>query len=126
MSIETAGATMVELRKASMPSMVVTAAYAGNDAALTGSVEAFSTGVERARVVTDQGLIDGADGNVRYVLADEPAGWRAPTGGGNVAINGQVLALTFADGSQQRVRVRTRRAMAGAVRLGVDAEFAEG
>jgi len=95
-------------------------ASTGTTAALVGAVAtALCTGLEHVRAQTDQGLYNGADGIVRYAANLEPAAWKADN-----ALCGQVVeVLLYGETTWRRVRVMTRREMAGGVRLNVAAEF---
>ena len=112
------GSEAIATAKAIWPTQVVALRYSGNVPELAGSVaEAFCAGIERARVSTDEGLMNGADGAVRYVATDEPSGWAN-------GINGQVVEMRFTGASAWiRLRVRGRMEQVGAVRLNVAAEY---
>jgi hypothetical protein len=117
------GAMMIDAILKAQPSLAAQVRYTagtGNTADLTGSVAtALCTGLEHMRAQTDQGLYNGADGLVRYKASDEPAAWKADN-----ALCGQVVeVLLYGETAWRRVRVMGRRAMAGAVRLKVVAEF---
>lgn len=118
------GATAIAALKTAFPESVVTVRYAGNNAALAGTISsAFSAGVERIRASTDEGIIDGADGNVRYATSDEPQGWATDTNG-QPAITGQVIEVKFyGESNWVRFRVTSRKPLEGAARLNIVAEF---
>ena len=113
------GVTAITYLKATFPDNVADVRYSGNDTDLTGNVEAFCAGIERARAVTEEGLLNGADATIRYLTTDEPDGWAA-------GIHGQVIELRFDDADEwTRLRVTNRKDLQGAVRLNVTAEFEE-
>jgi hypothetical protein len=113
------GVTAITYLKATFPSNVATVRYAGQNGSLDGSVEAFCAGIERTRAQTEEGLYNGADASIRYLSSAEPTAWAN-------AINGQVIELQFADTDEWiRLRVTNRKALQGAVRLNVTAEFEE-
>jgi len=104
------------------PDNVVAIRYAGENADLTGTVtDAFSTGVEALRAITEQGMYNGQDGIVRYAQSDEPTAWAT-----DHAIVGQVVEVQLpGDEDWSRLRVARRLVMAGAVRLNLTSEFEE-
>ena len=104
----------------SLAAQVRYTAETGTTEALLGAVTtALCTGLENTRAQTDEGLYVGADGQVRYKASLEPTAWKA-----NNAICGQVVeVLLYGETEWRRVRVVTRREMAGAVRLSVTAEY---
>ncbi len=117
------GATAISGILADNPELAARVRYTaecGEVGALVGEVKtALCTGLEQVHVYTDQGLYSGADGFVRYSLDAEPKEWAR-----NNAIAGQVIELLlYGETVWRRVRVSGRRAMAGAVRLNVSAEF---
>ena len=98
--------------------------YSGHDADLDGTItEAFQSGMELVRATTDEGNVDGAEGNVRYITTAEPSGWASAVNG-QPAINGQVVEILFyGETVWMRFRVATRLPLEGAVRLNLTAEF---
>lgn len=110
---------------AAMPSISVTVRFAGDGIDLVGQVEgALCTGLDRIRVTADDGMIDSADGVIRYQQSSEPASWGIQAGNEFPAINGQVVEILFADSEQWRkARVIARKTVAGMVRLNVEAVY---
>lgn len=120
------GADAIDAILEGMPTLATQIRYTvatGTNSELVGIVTGgLSTGLEHARVQTDQGLYNGADGIVRYKTSDEPAAWSADN-----ALCGQVVEiLLYGQTAWKRVRVHGRREMDGGVRLNVSAEFANG
>ena len=78
---------------------------------------ALCTGIEEIRSATDQGIVSGYSGNVRYALTTEPA----------EILAGVVVEVkrTGIDSKYVKARVGSRHSIGGAVRLTVTAEFSE-
>jgi len=100
------------------PNRQVEVRYAGDDDTLAGTIAAaFCSGVDRPRIVTDEGILNGAAGFVRYKTASEPAAWAA-------GINGQVIEIRYTGGAWMRLRVRAHSGdREGETRLDVSAEY---
>jgi len=110
-----------------MPSIGVRVRYAGtNNANLTGEISnAICTGLQRVHTVTEEGLVDSADGVIRYQSSLEPASWGVQLDDQSSAINGQMVEILFyGETSWRRCRVIGRKSLAGIVRLNLEAEFA--
>lgn len=75
--------------------------------------KALTVGISREQFDTEQGSVNTATGNVRYLIADEPR---------MVAI-GDVVEVDHGKGEWTRFRVLGRREVGGMVTLRVDAEF---
>lgn len=120
------GSTAFTAAKGAFPENVVDLRYSGNDDDLAGSITgAFQSGMERVRFQTEEGNVDGAEGNVRYLTADEPSGWATETNG-KPAINGQIVEIKFyGESAWTRFRVASRLPLQGAVRMNLIAEFEE-
>jgi len=114
------GADMLETAIATWPGREVEVRYSGNNVDLTGTIaSAFCAGIDEAKIVTDQGLLNGAEGRLRYLTADEPSGWAA-------GINGQVVEIRKSGGEWKRLRVKMHGGdREGATSLDVMAEFEE-
>lgn len=114
------GQTAFNTIVAAFPENVVQLRYAGLEPDLAGTIaSAFCSGMERVRAQTDEGLVNGADGNVRYLTSAEPSAWAD-------GINGQVVEILFYGESEwERFRVASRKPLQGAVRLNLLAEFEE-
>ena len=106
------GADNIDAMLSELTDAVSTVVYAGETIST-----AICTGVARTRDRDEQGMLNFASGQVRYKAADEPAAW------GGDAVIGKVVTLTIAGGTEQAVRVAGRIAVAGAVRLDVEAEL---
>ena len=111
---------------ATFPEGVVSLRYAGSNKDLTGTVaSAFQSGMERIRQITEEGNVDGADGNIRYLTSAEPSAWAAETNGAP-AIDGQIVEIKFYGESEWvRFKVASRLPIQGAVRMNLLAEFEE-
>ena len=107
-----------------MPTLVVQVQYAGTDATLDGTItSAFLAGSpESARMATEEGMVNGAAGSVRYKTSAEPSAWSSAG-----AIVGQVVKVLYygmADWTvADRFRVAGRKEVLGAVRLQIIAEY---
>ena len=100
------GSTALSAIIAALPENVVELQYAGSNSDLAGTISsAFQSGMERVRAQTDEGLLDAASGNVRYLTSDEPTAWATETNG-IPAISGQVVKIKFyGESSYVRFRV---------------------
>ena len=121
------GATGIAAILAAQPSLAASVRHIGNDPALAGVVNtALCAGIEQARTQTQQGMLTGADGAVRYAVENEPATWKRTAAHGQAAIVGQRVHVTIAgDTNPFACRVTARKELLGAVRLNLQAEFAE-
>jgi len=97
------------------------AAFTGIDGACTVRIghddfDALCTGIEEIYSPTDQGLVKGYNGNVRYALSIEP----------ELTLPGDTIKIkrTGIDAKFITARVGSRHSIGGAVRLSVTAEFA--
>ena len=124
MTIEATIAAGLASIASAMPSISISIRYAGPDPLMSGTIiNALCTGLERIRVPTDEGIVDSADGIVRYVSTAEPAAWGIQTDSQSPAINGQVVELQFSDSpAWRKARVIARKVIAGMVRLTLEAE----
>jgi hypothetical protein len=118
------GATAIDTLATVMPTLVVQVQYAGPDATLSGTIAtAILAGApESGRVNTDQGLINGMSGMVRYKTSLEPSAWSSAG-----AIVGQIVKVLYYGMSDwtvaDRFRVQGRKEVLGAVRLNLVAEY---
>jgi hypothetical protein len=79
-----------------------------------GEWEALCTGLDEIRAATDQGMLSGYNGNVRYAASAEL----------RPVLAGDVIEIKrTADAKYIRVRVGSRHQIGGAVRLTIAAEF---
>lgn len=122
MGIQTGIRAALAAIAAAQPELTATIRYAGEDVTLTGSIDSvICTGLDKAKTVTEEGLIDEAGGSIRYSSLVEPAAWAVLN-----VINGKVIEVLQNGKSEWlRCRVIGRRETAGTVLLTVVSEFAE-
>ncbi len=95
----------------SEPEWQATATYADETIA-----KCLSVGIGAERDSTEIGLINNADGQLRYLRADEPAAW----GGNNII--GKVISVTIAGGTPASYRVTARHPNLELIRLELESE----